>query len=458
MSYLLTMSIHCQRNGKQRTNWPPVLELVNATFTRFPSFVLAYPNGLEHPNILSVQYKERHRADGVGSRDHRVRPKAWVLAQDLCTPAEMREFMGYVEDLIEAERVLSLKPDSSVIRNTEDPRVYWIVFNVARSMQERQVTYYQSPSSEAEDGNFRVQRGHQEMEDGEMGQQHEIADGESMEHEEEQDEQTSAGIAVSSSSRFVPAKSSLQPTARANLLIGGAPSTDGTLSGTSTRNTEFHHSSGNTHSTAYYATSGASGRTSVAQRPSSQDLSSSLDGVEARDLLSAEINFKAREGLIKLIEKLHSWPELAIVHTKKVDFTTGKPIVVIQAASFKRKQAEEVFVGSASPVYSFAGRVYKMEFRDEVTGQSVEVDTLLCSEKFCATCNSANECLAEAMSLMPRQRPVIHEGDMVMIPRQGPTFAPGGQAREANDTPFEHSYVLYVVFSGLKRFLVDVAY
>ena len=370
--------------------------------------------------------------------------------------------MSYFEDLVEAERVLSLKPGSSVVRNTEDPRVYWIEFNVARSMHERQVTYYPSAPSEAEDGNHRVQHGHQEMEDEEMGRQHEeIADGDSMEHEEEKDEQTSAGIAAASFSGFAPAKSSLQSTAGADPLIGGAPLTGGILSGTSAGNTDFPHSSGDTHPTADYATFAASGRTFVAQRTVSQDLSSSIVDTlftEARDRLSAEISTKVREGLIKLIEKLHSWPELPMVHTKKVDFTTDKPIVVIQAASFEHKQAEEIFVGSASPVYSFSGRVYKVEFKDEVTGQSVETDTLLCSEKFCATCNSANECLAEVMSLMPRQRPVINEGDMVMIPRQGPTFAPGGQVREANATPFEHSYVLHVMFTGLKRLLVDVAY
>jgi hypothetical protein len=464
MSYLLSMSIHRQRTSKEKINWPPVLELVNATFTRFPSSVLAYPNGLQHPNILSVQYKERHREDGAGSLTHRVRSKAWVLALDLCSPAEKKEFMGYFEDLVEAERVLSLTPGSSVVRNTGDPTVCWIEFNVAKSWQERHAIYYKSSSPEDEDGDQGVQGGDPEIEDEEMEQQHEeIADGEGMEQEEQQDEQTRADIAGPSTSRFAPAKLSLQPSARANVLIGDAPSTSGTSSEISTSNPgSSFHPSGNAYPAAYYPTYDASGRPVVAQTTFSEDLSSSLDGTlwaEARNRLITEDNVKAREGLNKLIEKLHSWPLLPMVHTKKVDSTTGKPIVTIRAASFKRKQAEEVFVDSTSPVYNFAGRVYKVEFKDAVTGQSAETDVLLCSEKYCATCDSANECLAEAISvLMPKQRPIIHEDDMIVVPRQGPTFAPGRQSREANTLSLEHSYVLHVVFTGGKRFLVDVAY
>jgi hypothetical protein len=296
-----------------------------------------------------------------------------------------------------------------------------------------------------------------------MEQQHEeIVDGEGME-QEEQDEQTWADIAGPSTSKFAPAKSSLQPTTGANALIGAAPSTGGASSRISTGNPgSSFHPSGNAYPSAYYPTYDASGRPVVAQTTFSEDLSSSLDGTlwaEAKNRLSTEDNFKAREGLNKLIKKLHSWPLLPMVHTKKVDSTTGKPIITIRAASFKRKQAEEVFVDSTSPVYNFAGRVYKVEFRDAVTGQSAEADLLLCSEKYCAICDKNNACLAEAISvLMPKQRPVIHEDDMTVIPRQGPTFAPGRQSREANTLSLEHSYVLHVVFTGGKRFLVDVAY
>jgi hypothetical protein len=472
MSYLLTMSIHRQRTSKEKIskekiskekiNWPPVLELVNATFTRFQSFVLAYPNGLQHLNILSVQYKERHREDGAGSLTHRVRSKAWVPALDLCSAAEKKEFMRYFEDLVEAERALSLTPGSTVMRNIEVPRVSWIEFNVPKSLQERHATYYKASSPEDEDGDQEVQGGDPEMEHEAMGQLHEeIADGEGMEQEEEQDEQTWADVAGPSTSRFAPAKSSFQPATGANALIGGAPSTGGVFSGTSTGNPGSPFHSSGVYPAAYYPTYDASGRPVVAQTTLSEDLSFSLDGTlwaEARNRLSTEDNVKAREGLNKLIGKLHSWPLLPMIHTKKVDSTTGKPIITIRAASFKRKQAEEVFVDSTSPVYNFAGRVYKVQFKDAVTGQSAETDVLLCSEKYCAVCDSTNACLAEVISLLPGTRPVIHEDDMTVIPRQGPTFAPGRQSREANTLSLEHSYVLHVVFTGGKRFLVDVAY
>jgi hypothetical protein len=42
-------------------------------------------------------------------------------------------------------------------------------------------------------------------------------------------------------------------------------------------------------------------------------------------------------------------------------------IITIRASSFSRRDAEKVFVSSTSPVYSFAGRVYKVDFIDEAT-------------------------------------------------------------------------------------------
>jgi hypothetical protein len=167
---------------------------------------------------------------------------------------------------------------------------------------------------------------------------------------------------------------------------------------------------------------------------------------------------EARDGLDRLVGKLHSWPELPMVHTETVEFKSGKPTITIGASSFGRRRTEEVFVGSISPVYSFAGRVYKVDFIDEATGQTAEVDSLLCSVRFCGFCHSANACLAEVIPSLGRQRPVIHEDDMKMVAGQGPTFAPGGQTLEANNVPFLHSYVLHVVFADGKRILVDVTY
>jgi hypothetical protein len=56
------------------------------------------------------------------------------------------------------------------------------------------------------------------------------------------------------------------------------------------------------------------------------------------------------------------------------------------------------------------------------------------------------------------QLPFIHEEDIIMIARQGPTFLPIGQAHEHDTAYSAESYVLHVVFKGGKRGLVDVAY
>jgi hypothetical protein len=70
MNYMLAMCIYRQQvrkaNGQSRRNWPAVVELVNATFTRFPSFMLSYPNGVDAAR-LQGQYNDRHRPHATKS-------------------------------------------------------------------------------------------------------------------------------------------------------------------------------------------------------------------------------------------------------------------------------------------------------------------------------------------------------------------------------------------------------
>jgi hypothetical protein len=410
MSYLLAICYYRQRKvGDATTNWPAVLELVNATFPKFPSFARSFPNGLAETYRLQSNYNARHRPNDIHLNEYRN--SAWVLEYDQCTLPEQTELIGHLEDLIEAERVLSLRPGSSVVRNIEDPPVWWIEYNVTNSVAGRRELLHQRSEPEGE-----------EMEEDGEGDQR-----------VGQDEKATAESKVPSNWRSAPYEAFAQLTARRDGLGDHAAPIDHAALETSAVDSVPPNEDRNVPHTADTAT-----------------------GLGKSD--HKENDSKARDALDRLVGKLHSWPELPMVHTEKVEFTSGKPTITIGASSFGRREAEEISVGSTSPVYSFASRVYKVDFTDEATGQTAEVDLLLCSVKFCGICYSANACLAQVIPLLGRQRPVIHEDDIRMVASQGPTFAPGGQSLETNNTPVLHSYVLHVAFAGGKRILVDFTY
>jgi hypothetical protein len=79
------------------------------------------------------------------------------------------EFVGLLEDLVEAERVLSFKLGSNIVENTEKPRVWWIEFNVADTESVRRVTYHQESLWEAGSDNGEMLDKDEEMEDEEAG-------------------------------------------------------------------------------------------------------------------------------------------------------------------------------------------------------------------------------------------------------------------------------------------------
>ena len=149
MSYILAICYYRQQKiGHATTNWPAVLELVNATFPKFSSFARSFPNGLAKTYRLQSHYNARHLPNDIYVNEYRN--STWVLEYDQCTLPEQTEFIAHLEDLIEAERVLSQRPESSVVRNTEDPPVWWIEFNVTNPVAGRREVLHQRSEPEGE--------------------------------------------------------------------------------------------------------------------------------------------------------------------------------------------------------------------------------------------------------------------------------------------------------------------
>ena len=309
MSYILAICYYRQQKvGHATTNWPAVLELVNATFPKFPSFARSFPNGLSETYRLQSHYNARHLPNDIYVKEHRN--SAWVLEYDQCTLPEQTEFIAHLEDLIEAERALSRRPESSVVRNTEDTPVSWIELNVTNSVAGRRGVLHQRSEPEGE-----------EMEDDGAGDQR-----------FGQDEKATAESNVPSSWRSAPYEAFLQLTARRDGLGDHAASID----------------------YAALETSAVDSVSSNVDRnvPPISDPATFLAKSDQKDNHS-----EARDGLDRLVGKLHSWPELPMVHAETAEFKSGKPTITIGASSFGRREAEEISVGSISPVYSFAGRV-----------------------------------------------------------------------------------------------------
>ena len=170
-NYMLVMCIYRQSklnaNDKRQINWDAVVDLVNATFTKFPSFVRSYPNGVGSKR-LQGQYGGRHRPHATRPSEHKV--SHWALEEDSITVAEEVEFTGHLDDLVEAERRLDLDPNSEVRINTEEPRVWCIEFNVAESSRDWEERYVYNYAAEVEADSPDSHGGEQEPEDEEMSE------------------------------------------------------------------------------------------------------------------------------------------------------------------------------------------------------------------------------------------------------------------------------------------------
>jgi hypothetical protein len=459
-NYMLTMCVYRQStptgNNERKINWDAVVDLVNATFTRFPSFVLSYPNGVTS-HRLQGQYGGRHRPHATRPTEHTV--SHWALEHDTATVAEEAEFTSHLDDLVEAERILDLDPNSSVAINTEKPRIWWIEFNVAAFKRDYHAKYPTDYS--AEDGSDS-----QGSQDGEEGQEDEEMDDDAMEYPDEEMQDVEDG----DQEEDIVYEEQEQPPAGSD-----APSSPGNAFATVTSNAldDNAHSIGQGDSDTSKSIPALIKANSNARRPRAlagtrtsirpaRRLASVARTRPGQDRLSAEENSSARNGLgpapmdhfTRLISRLNSWPEIPMVHTKKVDRNSALSMISTQFLLSGPVSPEEIFVSSNAPANSFMGRVHRIWFNDHTTDQWAEVDVLICDERHCDDCHSRSPL---PPLLQQRQTcPLVHEDDLAMVPHQGLTFQPGGRIWELNNMQSGHSYVQYVTFTGGKRVLVDV--
>lgn len=358
---MLTMCVYRQStptgNNERKINWDAVLDLVNATFTRFPSFVLSYPNGVTF-HRLRGQYGGRHRPHATRPTEHTV--SHWALEHDRITVAEEAEFTSHLDDLVEAERLLDLDPNSSARKNNEKPRIWWIEFNVAAFKRDYHTKY--STDYAAEDGSDS-----QGSQDGEEGQEDGEIDNADMDHSDQEVEDDGESGEESQQDEIMyeeptPAESDgpLSPAGRSRL------DDDAQLTG--------YGDSDNPASIPALINAGNS-----AQR--ARDLAGTTPSVQnarrrapvARKRPSQSVNMLVSDHgpplvdtFTHLISKVHAWPEIPMVHNSKVDRSTGVHVISTRNLMSGLISPEDIFVSSNSASRSSAGRVRRIWFHDHV--------------------------------------------------------------------------------------------
>jgi hypothetical protein len=78
---------------------------------------------------------------------------------------------------------------------------------------------------------------------------------------------------------------------------------------------------------------------------------------------------------------IHARAEMSMIHTKDVDFTALVPTCFVRFTS-------EPLVTVGCQLYSHGGEVRRVLLQDDLTGQTYEVDLMLCDPKFCHNCGA----------------------------------------------------------------------
>lgn len=149
------------------------------------------------------------------------------------------------------------------------------------------------------------------------------------------------------------------------------------------------------------------------------------------------------------VSKLHAWKHLPVVHTSKVHTSGAVHTVLIRTAENDLLLPAEIFLMTGA---AYAGPVNRVLFRDPMTGETAEVDVLLCSA--CIVCGTMN-----STTLSPQPRvplPIVHNSDLSSVDAHGIDFLPKDPSTTLTAVHSEDNYQMHVYFTAGKRVLVEV--
>lgn len=151
--------------------------------------------------------------------------------------------------------------------------------------------------------------------------------------------------------------------------------------------------------------------------------------------------------LNSIIQSVKNNSKIPMVHTKDVDFSSGEPIYVVRNHKVNHDPATGVstvddieqriqFINQDTILYMLAGEVRRISFRDTITGQSQQMDVMLC-DFFCRECQSGARFNAEREDVADLRKglPVVHQKDIIMLENTLLAFAPREQSPKTGDVP-----------------------
>jgi hypothetical protein len=153
------------------------------------------------------------------------------------------------------------------------------------------------------------------------------------------------------------------------------------------------------------------------------------------------------EHLNTILNGIHARVEMSMIHTKDVDFTALVPTCFVRFTS-------EPLVTVGCQLYSHGREVRRVLLQDDLTGQTYEVDLMLCDPKFCRNCGAtADACAPISFNDSARQaleHPRVHHKDVFMLEDTRLAFAPREQMPPCDAPGFDHQEVHEVLFNGGK--------
>jgi hypothetical protein len=477
--------------GVLKTRWPAVFLIINRIYKRFPKFVVAYPNGFKNPDKLRSQFGDRDREHEKHKGE--LAKKNWKFDLPSCSTAEVQAMTVIADDVIKVEQELSLVKDS-IVRDPGVNALRWITYaaNTSKAVKTKGTKRPIEASDDAQsDTPVKVAR------------RRGAANKPDPEEEEDEDEDSQRDECSGSPAPEVllgrrranetPAQANSRHQAAKGGVRGGARLVASAILDSYINNDE----SDDEDASAVPHGENITTRDESTRHAYTTDSGSFL-GPSDEFLTTAQVHDQAadttpmRNSFDTLINSLEVGSKLPMMHSSMFDFTLADhPVVVVcetvPAApfdtsldlsygldEFNTSQPEEYpaepyqgpldvdfvvgLLSQDSRVYSLAGQVCRVEFRDDIRHRHKLADVMLCTPSTCGVCCGG---VLNSVALLhhPREdrHPMVREQDITQLEGHGWCFLPVGPV----DSSFEGAYrstgrVLDVVFSGGRRAMVEV--
>jgi hypothetical protein len=448
--------------GVLKTRWPAVFLIINRIYKRFPKFVVAYPNGFKNPDKLRSQFGDRDREHEKHKGE--LAKKNWKFDLASCSTAEVQAMHAIADDEIKVEQELSLVKDS-IVRDPGVNALRWITYeaNTTKAAKTKGTKRPIEASDNAQsDAPVKVAR------------RRGVASKPVVEEDEDEDQDSQPDDASDSPAPEVllgrrranetPAEANLRHQAAKGRVRGGARQIKSAILDSYTNNDEDveEDSSAVPHSGDVTTREGSAGYAYTTDNGSFLGLpnySITTTQVAGQGGSSAALSSAAHSSVPSLdtfaraLLILEASGKLPMMHSSVVDFTSDHPVVVVREPSLTITdleselnmfgagvfEDEEIvvpyqgpvdvefvvgFVSQTSRVYSLAGLVCRVEFRDATSTRHRFADFMLCTPSTCGVCCGGE--LAPAALLnnpradrlpMVRRQDIIHlEGNWCFLP------------------------------------------